>query len=394
MCRAFVGIKLGDEEEYDQHLRSIMFKYMKSGHDSGNKEGYVFASHPMEGKINTIRSLDYQEAMLGFLDLKTDHVIHGHARKASRGDTKTEFIHGWKFKNWICSMNGTIHFNKGFDMKPDENDSLHFFKMAFNEDNFSEDVEQWAKNIKKLAEDSIDYGNGILFFTSKEHTLVLSLNKKLHAHFLNRRLLIFNSNDDVHKLYPTSIDIKTGEEVEEEVVKLGKLQFGSTRKKEEVITIDVDTPTFEDLKTDMEDVIIVVDNSNGEVTFQEDVKPPFRTQTTSGGYSAPYSKKGKQRGSSAANPGKPASGRDKGKGYDTLDDLSGKYTDWKTSLSEGSDNSNDSTNEEPGSGVRELSEDEMDAYEAYKNHPFMGGDDNNEAKKKFAAEMIANGEWI
>lgn len=354
MCRAFVGIKLGDTPENEAHLRSIMMQYMIKSHEKGNREGYFIANHQVDGTYTESKSLELIPVLNDMKTLLPNHVIHGHARKASRGDTTEEYIHGWNYGPWHCSMNGTISFRKGFEMPSGGNDSLHFFNMCFDEKVYTDDITSWAANIKKLYENSVEGGNGVLFFTSATHTIVLSFNKKVTIHFMGGDLLVMNSNDDIHSFYQKEYTIKHEDEKTELVHDFGLLTFNETVTKTQTEKYECPVPSLTDLSTAKEDVIMVFDNSDGKVIFLEDVDPPKSYQAAS------CASRTSSAGSSTRS--KPKHSK---KGSATLDELTGKFLNWKEQICLPSGHTSEETDEPEGTTLA-MSEDERAEYELYK----------------------------
>lgn len=225
MCRGFVGINLDSSIRASEDIHALMLNYMDKSYSKNNTDGFFFENLDLEGHRESLRTLNIIES-LDFIhskrkDLK--HVVHGHARWTSVGGTTEGNVHGWQYKGYSCSMNGTFDLDKKF--MTHDTDSQSFFEMAFAEGVYDEDLELWMIRLKSLAEKTINYGNGGLFFVGPEYTIVLSVNKKVNYHLMNDRIIILNTNDDIHTNYNDSVKVKIRKPGKEFSLKMGELSL-------------------------------------------------------------------------------------------------------------------------------------------------------------------------
>jgi len=267
MCRGFIGLNLNNSPETRDLMRRIMLRYMKNSDMKNNDDGYVFNYTKPTGKSDTLRTMEYKDVM-NFIDYNVDHytgVVHGHARLTSVGKTAPEYIHGWDYRGFTCSMNGTVGMADEF-MSCD-NDSLSLFKLIFSDEFYSEDHEVLAGNIKQLLESVVDYGNGALFMTRGDITIVANVNKRVTYHLINDSIAILNTNDDIHSLFSSDIVEYKHNDVIKSIEKNGlKLERVNATCKAASYNTKVEFES--DYSADWDDAVTVFDNNTGAILHQ------------------------------------------------------------------------------------------------------------------------------
>ena len=210
----------------------LTLNYLLNSHNKGNKDGYFVRFDKTE-----IRTTDFNVALNFVLEHKEEinnsTKVLIHARMATHGGS--EFVHGWELGGYRCFHNGVMELKD----KTIQNDSLDFFKTVTKN-------KKTVKNIKREIKERT--GSGAFFMIGKDTSYIFSKNHDINIHLLNRNIVVFNSNDDVHKFEDVVIDVSN-----EKVIAFG-LEFPSVKTQK----IDAKVEFFEDLKMTFENELLTI----------------------------------------------------------------------------------------------------------------------------------------
>lgn len=287
MCRAFVGINLQkDNPEATELMRKYALHYMYNSHKEGNKEGYFFSEYNPKQKPNSLRSMYIVETLDFIEKSKPSNVFHGHARIASRGSVNENNIHGWEMRGFHTSHNGTIMVPNKY--KQYDCDSQTFWDAIFTTC-WGKTIDEIITNTKKFLEEEVTGGVGVFFATNHKYTIGIAYEKQMTINQINGSALLLNSQNDIHKfddevgLWITDPSQKVRDEV-----KLGPLTLKKSFTPATYKAYCSDIDVQENLFTNFENAIIIIDNFNGEVVKFVEFEPKkhlkvYRTPTMNTG---------------------------------------------------------------------------------------------------------------
>jgi len=155
-----------------------------------NGNGYSLWAHSPDAYVRTLDYGEFKAALRGVLSAK---IVHYHLRLASSGDISIENVHMWKVGDYYVSHNGFVSaYRGGLGDGPSDT-----YQLVMS-DEFREAVE--ARDWEYLGEVLKEVGfYGVMFLTSPESVVAVSLHKTVKVHDFGDVLVL--SNKRLRKKY-------------------------------------------------------------------------------------------------------------------------------------------------------------------------------------------------
>lgn len=285
MCRAFLAIRLDDQDETVKNQKGAALNYMLNSRNKGNHDGFFAGIHT--DKPEAIRELDLMPVMKWIDSTELTRVFHGHARAANRGGVLQKYVHGWTFRDYMCTHNGTVDIDNQWEQ--DANDSFTFYRAIFSEKVWNPNIETFVNNIKDFTEKYVT-GHGVFFMTNEKNTIVLSLGREVCMNLINGNLLLLNSNNDIHE-FTESVSVENKFIYDSKNKKdLGILTFTQESSPVRREYFDASVSVNENLSAKEENCLLIFDNETGKCIRKVKLDPKKKASGANcqvSGYSTP-----------------------------------------------------------------------------------------------------------
>lgn len=170
----------------------ITINYAINAYKKGNRDGFAIMWN-YNNKENVYRTLNFNK-FVDYIMNNKDQIdsakyVFGHLRQSTTGSVEKEGIHLWKFGGeYYCGHNGVNDVVKVNNIS----DSYDFFEQVFTDNN----------NIINGLKRELEFrGGGAYFLISHNEKFLFGVNNftKVNLHLINDKLLVVNSNDDIHE---------------------------------------------------------------------------------------------------------------------------------------------------------------------------------------------------